>query len=101
MAWANYLPALRGSAAGGAGGQGSSGLETQAGDRRKMRVDYENPEPNNRKAQVLETLGLSKRLVIVKQTNISGGYWLMLCKLSRMVNAEVKAGRDLVDVIPC
>ena len=26
-----------------------------------------------------------------------GGHWLMLRELSRMVNAEVKAGRDLVD----
>ena len=29
-----------------------------------------------------------------------GGHWLMLRELSRMVNAEVKAGRDLVDAIP-
>ena len=29
-----------------------------------------------------------------------GGYWLMLRELSRMVNAEIKAGRDLVDAIP-
>jgi hypothetical protein len=29
-----------------------------------------------------------------------GGHWLMLRELARMVNAEVKAGRDLVDAIP-
>ena len=29
-----------------------------------------------------------------------GGPWLMQRELSRMVNAEVKAGRDLVDTIP-
>ena len=29
-----------------------------------------------------------------------GGDWLMLRELSRMVNAEVKAGRDLVNAIP-
>ena len=29
-----------------------------------------------------------------------GGHWLMLRELSRMVNAEVKAGRDLVKAIP-
>ena len=29
-----------------------------------------------------------------------GGRWLMLRELSRLVNAEVKAGRDLVDAIP-
>ena len=29
-----------------------------------------------------------------------GGHWLMLRELSRLVNAEVKAGRDLVDAIP-
>jgi hypothetical protein len=28
-----------------------------------------------------------------------GGHWLMLRVLSRMVNAEVKAGRDLVNAI--
>jgi len=30
----------------------------------------------------------------------TGGHWLMLRELSRLVNAEVKAGRDLVDAIP-
>ena len=29
-----------------------------------------------------------------------GGHWLMLRELSRLVNAEVNAGRDLVDAIP-
>lgn len=29
-----------------------------------------------------------------------GGHWKMLRELSRLVNAEVKAGRDLVDAIP-
>jgi hypothetical protein len=28
-----------------------------------------------------------------------GGHWLMLRELSRMVNAEVKAGQDLVNAI--
>lgn len=30
----------------------------------------------------------------------TGGHRAMLRELSRMVNAEVKAGRDLVDAIP-
>ncbi len=29
-----------------------------------------------------------------------GGHWKMLRELSRLVNAEVKAGRDLVNAIP-
>lgn len=29
-----------------------------------------------------------------------GGTWKMLRELSRLVNAEVKAGRDLVEAIP-
>jgi hypothetical protein len=29
-----------------------------------------------------------------------GGHWLMLRELSRMVNAEVKSARDLIDAIP-
>ena len=29
-----------------------------------------------------------------------GGHWLMLRELSRMVNAEVKASRDLMSTIP-
>ena len=29
-----------------------------------------------------------------------GGHWLMLRELSGMVNAEIKAGRDLVKAIP-
>ena len=29
-----------------------------------------------------------------------GGHWAMLRELSKMVNAEVKAGRELVDAIP-
>jgi hypothetical protein len=29
-----------------------------------------------------------------------GGHWLMLREPSRLVNAKVKAGRDLVDAIP-
>ena len=29
-----------------------------------------------------------------------GGHLLMLRELSRMVNAEIKAGRDLVEAIP-
>lgn len=28
-----------------------------------------------------------------------GGHWLMLRELARMVNAEVKAGRDLVESV--
>ena len=28
------------------------------------------------------------------------GHWLMLRELPRMVNAEVKAGRDMMDAIP-
>jgi hypothetical protein len=28
-----------------------------------------------------------------------GGHWLKLRELSRLVNAEIKAGRDLVDAI--
>ena len=30
----------------------------------------------------------------------TGGHWAVLRELSRLVNAEVKAGRDLVDAIP-
>ncbi len=30
----------------------------------------------------------------------TGGHWAVLRELSRMVNAEVKAGRDLVNAIP-
>ena len=29
-----------------------------------------------------------------------GGHWQQLRELSRMVNAEIRAGRDLVDAIP-
>ena len=29
-----------------------------------------------------------------------GGHWLMLRELSRLVNAEIRAGRDLMDAIP-
>jgi hypothetical protein len=29
-----------------------------------------------------------------------GGHWLMLRELSRMVNAEIRASRDLVGAIP-
>lgn len=29
-----------------------------------------------------------------------GGHWLKMRELLRLVNAEVKAGRDLVDAIP-
>ena len=29
-----------------------------------------------------------------------GGHWLMLRELSRMLSAEVEAGRELVDAIP-
>ena len=35
-----------------------------------------------------------------KGGRLQGGHWLMLRELARMVNAEVKAGRDLVDAIP-
>ena len=34
------------------------------------------------------------------RNSYKGGHWLMLRELSRLVNAEVKAGRDLVNAIP-
>lgn len=37
---------------------------------------------------------------IASRNAYKGGHWLMLRELVRMVNAEVKAGRDLVDTIP-
>ena len=34
---------------------------------------------------------------IASRNAYKGGHWLMLRELSRMVNAEIRAGRDLVE----
>lgn len=38
--------------------------------------------------------------VITARNAYKGGHWLKLRELTRLVNAEVKASRDLVDAIP-
>jgi hypothetical protein len=36
---------------------------------------------------------------IASKNAYKGGHWLMMRELTSMVNAEVKAGRDLIDAI--